>query len=288
MKWLCHCWIQPLQKRVREDVAPEDSSFSRAWSVVAPVLIYYVVNTLCISLFAYFTQWTMGQDGTWLEISYFIKRYSFMVSGTVNGLAMLAGAGAVYHLFLKETPQISLPAGHKKDAVFLVVLGAATALCFNVLFCLLQVTDSSKTYTEVAEKQFALPLWAGIILYGVVSPLAEEVVFRGLVYNRLRRQFGLNVAIIGSSAIFGLYHGNAVQALYGFILGVFMAVLYERYGAFIVPVLLHSAANICIYVISSDVTWQQVVLNPAVCIVSGVVSGILLWVALFYKKKSAR
>lgn len=287
MKWLCHNWIQPLQNRVKEELPPENSSFSKAWSVVTPILIYYVVNTFCVLFFDCFMQWTAGRDGGWATISERLRLYSTTVWGIVNGLAMLIGAGTVYKSFLKEAPQIALPDTRKKDVFLLIVLGAATALCFNVLFSLLQITGSSESYAEVAEKQFALPLLTGVVLYGVVSPLAEEIIFRGLVYNRLRRQFGLTVAVIGSAALFGLYHGNPVQTLYGFILGLLMAVLYERYGAFLVPVLLHSAANVCIYIISSKAVWQQSVSNWGVCIGNGVISILLLWITLFYKKKKA-
>ena len=144
-----------------------------------------------------------------------------------------------------------MPKAHKKDVGILFFLGASAALAVNILFAITGFTGSVANYEEVAEQQFVFPLWAGILLYGVISPIAEEIVFRGIVYNRLRRNYSLNIALIYSAIFFGLYHGNVVQGVYGFLLGLLMAILYEKYGSFLVPVILHGAANIAVYIVTS-------------------------------------
>lgn len=285
MKWISFSWIQPLQRRVKTELLPEKSSFLKALSIITPILIYYAVSSFGIILFAYFMRWISVQSGSWSAFAEILRKYSSIVSGIVNGLSMLIGAGAVMIFFLKETPKISLPDSHKRDIPLLFLLGASSALCLNILFSLLQITVSSEAYSEIADRQFALPLWAGIILYGLISPVAEEIVFRGLVYNRLCRQFGLSFAIIGSSLLFGIYHGNVVQALYGFILGLMIAVLYERYASFVVPVLLHGAANICVYVISSDISRSKELMTWQLCIASGVLAVCLFLLLVFHKEK---
>lgn len=278
-------WICPLQNRTKEAVVTQERSFMKAWSVVYPILLYYVAGSICIMLFAYFMQWISSREGIWAGLAEGLRQYSTIASAVVNGFSMLVGTAVVYPAFKREKIQIPMPASHKKESVPVFLAGAMVALCFNILFSLLQITGSSQSYAEVAERQFSLPLWAGLILYGIVSPVAEEIVFRGLVYNRLHRLFGLPFAVIGSAVLFGVYHGNVVQALYGFILGLFIAVLYERYGSFAVPVLSHSAANICIYVISANELWQETVMNWGVCAVSGVTAIILFGFLLFPKKK---
>lgn len=277
-------WIHPLQKRTKEAVVTQERSFMKAWSVIYPILLYYVAGSICIMFFAYFMQWISDREGIWTGLAEGLRQYSTITSAVVNGLSMLVGAAVVYPAFKREKLQISMPASRKKEIVPVFLAGAVVALCFNVLFGLLQITGSSESYAQVAERQFSLPLWAGLILYGIISPVAEEIVFRGLVYNRLHRLFGLPFAVIGSAVLFGAYHGNMVQALYGFILGLFIAVLYERYGSFAVPVLLHSAANICVYVITSNVLWQQAAMNWAVCVASGMIAAVLFGFLVFAQK----
>ena len=87
----------------------------------------------------------------------------------------------------------------------------------------------------------------GLVLYGVISPIAEEAIFRGLIYNRMKRCFGWIPALIFSSLLFGAYHGNVVQAVYGMLLGLMIAYSYELYGNFAAPVLFHAIANISVY-----------------------------------------
>lgn len=270
------CSLQPLQKRIKNELPPESTSLLKAVSIVWPVLIYNVVSELIIIVFAYFMQWISLQEGSLQQMADWLRLHSTLVSGAVKGLSLAAGAGAVYQMFVKENPVYPMPPSYKKDVGMLFILGASAALSINILFALLQFTGSSESYEQVAGQQFSFPLLAGIVLYGIISPIAEEIVFRGLVYNRLRRQYSREIALIGSAVLFGLYHGNIVQAFYGFILGLLIAVMYEKYGSFLVPVILHGAANICVYVVTSDAGLQNLCMNWAVFLVSILLSVVLL------------
>lgn len=280
------CNLQPLQNRIVNEPAPEPASLLKAVSIVWPVLVYNVISQVVLIVFAYFMQWiSLGNEGM-QTVADFLRAHSVMVSGGVKALSLTAGAAAVWHLFIRETPVIALPKGHKKDAAVLFVLGGCAALAVNILFSLIGFTGSSDTYEQVAQKQFALPLWTGIILYGIVSPLAEEIIFRGIVYNRLRRQYTKWIAIVGSALIFGVYHGNIVQALYGFLLGMLIAVLYEKYGSFTVPVLLHSAANILVYVVTYFAVLQKYCMNLLAFLGSIILVMVLLAGCLSKKKEN--
>ena len=254
MNFFSFNWIQPLGKRIKEEVFTKEQSYMRIWSIIYPILLYYAVNVIFALL--------MGR------------------------LSILIGMAAVFPFFLNEKAEVRMPPLRKKDIPLLFILGAVAALCFNIMFALLGITGSSGEYAQVAQKQFALPLWTGIFLYGVISPFTEEVVFRGIVYNRMDRLFGRTIAIIGSALLFGAYHGNIVQTLYGFILGVLIAVLYERYGSFLVPVLIHSAANIAVYIVSSNIILQQKFMNWTGCIACGILAIVLFWLLVLRKEEA--
>lgn len=270
------CNLHPLQNRITKEPAPEPTSLLKAVSIVWPVLVYNVISQVVLIVFAYFMQWvSLGNEGM-QTVADFLRAHSVMVSGVVKALSMAIGAAAVWQYFVRETPVFVMPQKRKKDIGILFILGGCAALAVNILFVLVGFTGSSADYEQVAQKQFALPLWAGIVLYGIVSPLAEEIVFRGIVYNRLRRQYTKWIAIVGSALLFGLYHGNVVQALYGFVLGVLIAVLYEKYGSFAVPVILHSAANIFVYVVTSVTEMDVAVMTVPVLMVC-----LVLFIVLF-------
>lgn len=279
------CDLQPLQNRITNEPAPEPTSLFKAVSIVWPVLVYNVISQVILIVFAYFMQWISLENTGMQALADFLRAHSVMVSGVVKALSLTAGAVAVWHLFLRENPVIAMPAGYKKDIGLLFVLGGFAALAVNILFSLIGFTGSSAAYEQVAEKQFALPLWAGIILYGIVSPVAEEIVFRGIVYNRLRRQYTRGIAIVGSALIFGVYHGNAVQAFYGFVLGIVIAILYEKYASFLAPMILHSAANVFVYVATYFVVLQKRCMNWPVFLGSTILFVVLLKGCLSKKER---
>jgi membrane protease YdiL (CAAX protease family) len=83
-----------------------------------------------------------------------------------------------------------------------------------------------------------------LTLLAVVVPVGEEVFFRGLVYGALRARWGVAVAAVASALFFTAVHLQLVHALPIFLLGVVLAVLYERTGTLIPAVIAHSVNNV--------------------------------------------
>ena len=102
----------------------------------------------------------------------------------------------------------------------------------------------SELYQETAEVFYANEFIVQIVCLGVISPIAEELIFRGLIYNRMKRGSRTPVpAMIFSSFMFGFYHGNIVQTIYGCLSGMLLAYLYEKYGSIKAPILAHITMN---------------------------------------------
>lgn len=104
--------------------------------------------------------------------------------------------------------------------------------------------------TESAAADYSLPLAAAV--YGLLTPFAEEIIYRGLMYSRLRQAFPVGAAASFSAAVFGISHGNIWQGIYGFCMGFVFAVCYELTRNFAVPFLLHSLCNLAVLASSSS------------------------------------
>ena len=115
--------------------------------------------------------------------------------------------------------------------------------------------------------QFDTPVWLGIISYGILAPLGEEIVFRGVVYGQLRKVLKVPYAVVLSGLAFGLFHGNLVQAVYATVIGCLLALVYEWYGTIAAPMLFHSVANLFVYVMLGRIFKRSVL-----CAVFGAVS----------------
>lgn len=224
-----------------------ESAFLRTWNVLSPLIVYYVGFNLCYMLIAAGIQVSAGQGSasqTWLYDN------SVLVFSLCRMCSMIAGMAAVFPMFRKET--VDWKGSVRLPVLTVGILAVAMALGTNILFSLLHITELSKSFADVAGQQFMVPIWQGLLLFGVVSPLAEEIVFRGVIYNRLKKYFPVWIAILTSAVLFGGYHGNLVQGIYGFLLGTVIAWLYEVAGKFRIPVMFHAFANISVFLMTYD------------------------------------
>lgn len=74
------------------------------------------------------------------------------------------------------------------------------------------------------------------------GPIVEEVVFRGIVLNRLSKKVGINKAIIISSLLFGVVHGP-VKCFDAFIFGIICSLIYLRSNNLMNTIVLHVLHN---------------------------------------------
>lgn len=134
------------------------------------------------------------------------------------------------------------------------------AVGLNNLLTLSNLAEYSVTYQETADALYTPALWVQILCLGIIVPITEEYVFRGLIYKRIRRNRSAARAIVSSAIFFGLYHGNSVQMIYGSLCGLLLAYLYEKYGSMKAPVFAHMLMNIvaCVLTDLDGFTWMFV------------------------------
>ncbi len=82
-----------------------------------------------------------------------------------------------------------------------------------------------------------------IFAAGILGPIVEEMAFRGLIYKRLKHICSYKAAAIISAALFGVFHGNWIQAPYAFIIGLLAVFLYEKYKSIVAPIIFHMTSN---------------------------------------------
>jgi membrane protease YdiL (CAAX protease family) len=79
----------------------------------------------------------------------------------------------------------------------------------------------------------------------VLTPVFEEIVFRGLLFATLRRRFGTGTAAVLSASIFAIAHGYGVLGFAAvFWSGLLWAYAYERTGSLLPSMAAHAADNL--------------------------------------------
>lgn len=120
--------------------------------------------------------------------------------------------------------------------------GAALNLCLTAAMDYFTVTESFSNAVQegLLESNFAVQA-AGL---GILAPIAEEFLFRGLIYQRLKKYVPVWLAVLAGAGIFALYHGNMVQIIFAFPMALVMLLAYEKWNSLDVPIIFHMAANL--------------------------------------------
>ncbi len=145
----------------------------------------------------------------------------------------------------------------RKDKNFLMGILPAGTICLSAFLNLLLAKWA--VFATVQAPSGSIPLSAAV--YGILTPFTEELVFRGIVWHRLRRGFTPLQAAALSALLFGVAHENIPQGLYAFVMGMVFALSYELTRRFEVPFLLHCTCNLAVLA-ASLAGWGAVLESP--------------------------
>lgn len=123
--------------------------------------------------------------------------------------------------------------------------------------------DAAAADASAQAGRVSLPL--GILIYGVLSPLAEETVFRGITLQRLyllchEKKSGKTAFLLAaglSSLLFGIYHGSLVQGLYAAAMGFLFCLFLALGGNLFRVIVLHGGANVMTLFLSQAGTFRR-------------------------------
>ena len=203
----------------------------------------------------------LAGDGVLLVLNLLTgKNYYYDLAVLLTGITGLLSMIPCLWFYRKDQARreygglISSPPGASinfKEAVLLLGMGAALSQIGNIMAAVLQIVFDATEYQDMVsgitgdKSLLFLILWMGI-----VAPVAEEMVFRWLIYLRIRDNLGIWASAVLSAALFGIYHENLVQGIYAALLGVFIAYLLEMSGNLVSCILLHIGANVWSLLIS--------------------------------------
>ena len=99
---------------------------------------------------------------------------------------------------------------------------------------------------EVAGLQsymLSVPWWQILLMVGVIGPVSEEFVFRGVIYHGYKTSHRFVGSMLLSALLFGLTHLNFNQMSYAVLVGVVSVLLLEGSGSIFYSMLFHICIN---------------------------------------------
>jgi membrane protease YdiL (CAAX protease family) len=127
-----------------------------------------------------------------------------------------------------------------------VALGAFASLAAILYVRVLNLFPQGRIWKQDAELSSFLsradrPVWICVLAI-VAAPIFEEYLFRGLIFQGLRRATGPAFAVFGSAAVFALVH-PPISVIPVFVLGIAAAVSFQKSGFLLAPILTHAVYN---------------------------------------------
>lgn len=263
----------------------------RVIRVILPPLVYFLIQNGVILL----------AEILWIREAYRLPGTDFAGYGSAEALARhmiysnylhYALVSAVFSIILmtvlrekdeeKRAWRLVREEDKAKYCLIILLLGGAS-VAGNLIINRTGITETSEGFQELQELLSGGSEYMILLCVGFIIPICEELVFRGLVYMRLRDMMRPGWAMMISAFIFALVHGNLPQGIFAFGLGLLLAYVYERYGNIAAPCLGHISANILSAVGAQlyDAPMPQFLAFSAVSV-------ILMLVVLFRIRKTIR
>ena len=169
------------------------------------------------------------------------------VTGTLNYismiLAMFLGFFSVKKT-MKEKIEIKKPKTNLITYIF-IVLGVGT-LFEKLVFLtdkIFNLPFEYSSYTDSFNANNSLEVILVLLLTVIIAPITEELIYRYMFNNSLKKYDKGQVALI-TSILFGLVHGNFFQILPAFIVGYILSCIYFKTNNILDTIIIHSTNNL--------------------------------------------
>ncbi|MGM0791392.1 MAG: CPBP family intramembrane glutamic endopeptidase [Bacillota bacterium] len=175
-----------------------------------------------------------------------------LYAGTLTGLtiAVILMAG-VYFIALRPKRLSWREAGVKafssKDWKLIGLYSVGLLIGAVIIVVLTSFIGNSWENSKTEAMQQNVTFFTVLIAFisaAVISPIYEEIFYRGFLYRWLRTRMGLTGALLLSSLIFTIIHIPTYNVMpVNFFSGILFALAYERTGSIWPPVLIHGLTN---------------------------------------------
>ncbi|AWI05417.1 CPBP family intramembrane glutamic endopeptidase [Clostridium drakei] len=141
-----------------------------------------------------------------------------------------------------------------KDTMFSIIINITVSIGFVIIVvCALKSISPSfiNGLLEELNKNDSNSLYS-IIINGItasfIAPIVEELIFRGVILNRLKIKMGIKKAVIISSILFGMIHYE-LGILSAIVFGICMSLIYLKTKNIFVTIAIHIINNFMIFVV---------------------------------------
>ena len=232
----------------------QESLSKRIWILSYPILTYmgigYIVSFLCS--IGCFLIGVLNNDISILkDTSEMTEIITEMYNGFLNEINIITFAISIplliFYMHIDKKQALALNNTVTKRASwykFMILPFMGAAVCIAGTFMIILGGWKLNGMNNVAEEFFCGKTAVELISIGILYPITDELLFRGLLYGRLSSRMPKYAAAVFASLIYAFYSTTFTQGVYAFCISILLIFIYDRYGSIAAPILFSIAANI--------------------------------------------
>lgn len=230
-------------KDVKGEMTLEQKIFmylSMTFSAISPLLLYAFIPSLCLTI-----GYVVGYEKTMTMEEFFSYGANFYSAlGIILVLVIFSKRAKKRGSTLSKEATLFFNEMKPLKAIGFFIFGFASATAVSALLTLLPRFFLTENYTGATRSMY---LGRDFVFTSLTllftAPVAEEIIFRGYMLNTFLEKLEEKKAIIITSIIFAIMHGNFVWILYSFFLGYILAKTSMKEDNIAYGVLLHIGFN---------------------------------------------
>ena len=175
----------------------------------------------------------------------------------------------------------------KPATIFLIIGGYCAQLFVDGILTLVEpyFVEQFAEYGKMVETITGVgSSWVMLLAVIFVAPIGEELLFRGLIQRYGLKNFAPVLAICLQGLIFGLYHGNLIQGIYAFFMGIVLGFIAYKTGTILTSIVLHICVNGSLLLVPESL-YEGTGRTIATTVLAGILFTVMTWLVVKGKKE---
>jgi uncharacterized protein len=129
----------------------------------------------------------------------------------------------------------------KQNVIYIVLLGLGLQVGISIILNLITTIKPGyfANYGELLNWNSFESTVLVLIYLVLIAPLSEEIIFRGVILEKAKKIMPVMVANLFQAILFGIYHMNIFQGIYGLVIGMFLGIVYIKFKSLYISIFLH-------------------------------------------------
>ena len=200
---------------------------NRIFQIIYPIVVYFFVYQVGVSLL----------------IQIIGEKYGTVLCLLIAGIICLIPIYTIYKRIPKLIPDDTVDSSVVVRYVLWILGVVALGIILNIILTHTPLVESSEGFKRASNTLTDGNLALMLLCNGIVIPVLEELLIRGIVVGQIYMWRGGLVAILASSICFGILHNNIVQFIYAVIVGIGLGLMYIKNKRLLLCIIAHGLIN---------------------------------------------